>query len=294
MILSANGLAFTADVAGPAGGDLVLLLHGFPQLSSCLGRGDAHPDRRRLPRPEPPTSAAIPPARGQGVHAKLRLDRLGGDVLALADAVSLDRIHLLGHDWGGQLAWIVAAQNPERVRTLSVLSRPHPAAFARAMSGDPQQATRSKHHRGFQRAEATDELLADGAARLRGVLRAQGVPDADVAAYLATLGERAALDAAIHWYRAAGRSGLTAADVPAVAVPTLYVWGDADATVGRRCRGGDARVREGAVPVRRGSRGRALRDGSGAGRCSRRYCSRTSRVTSRCSRAPRGRRSTPC
>ena len=114
-----------------------------------------------------------------------------------------------------------------------MLSRPHPAAFARAMSEDPEQAKRSRHHRTHQRAEATDEWLADGAARLRTVLRNQGVSDADVAAYLATLGERAALDAAIHWYRAAGSSGIAAADVPPVRVPTLYVWGDADATVGR-------------------------------------------------------------
>jgi pimeloyl-ACP methyl ester carboxylesterase len=119
------------------------------------------------------------------------------------------------------------------VRTLAVLSRPHPAAFARAMSNDPEQASRSRHHRAFQRAEATDLLLADGAARLRAALASQGVPVPDVEVYLATLGQRPALDAAIHWYRAAGSSGLTAADVPPVKVPTLYVWGDADATVGR-------------------------------------------------------------
>ena len=140
----------------------------------------------------------------------------------------------MGHDWGGQLAWITAARSPRRARTLTVISRPHPAAFAHAMSEDPEQSKRSGHHRAFQRAEATDELLANGAAPLR----------ADVAAYLATLGERAALDAALNWYRAAGSSGIAAADVPAVLVPTLYVWGDADATVGRRAAEGTRKLVE--------------------------------------------------
>jgi pimeloyl-ACP methyl ester carboxylesterase len=230
--IAANGLAFTADVAGPPSGDLVLLLHGFPQTRhawraelralSAAGYRACAADQRGY-------SAG---ARPEGVDA-YRIESLVGDALAIAGALGAERFDLVGHDWGGHLAWILAAQNPQRVRTLSVLSRPHPAAFARAMAEDPEQAKRSKHHRGNQRAEATDEMLADGAARLRAALRAQGVPEKDVAAYLETLGERAALDAATHWYRAAGRSGLAAADVPPVAVPTLYVWGDADATVGR-------------------------------------------------------------
>ncbi len=110
------------------------------------------------------------------------------------------------------------------------------------MSEDPEQSKRSGHHRAFQRAEATDELLADGAAPLRAALSRQGVPEPDVTAYLATLGARAALDAALNWYRAAGSSGIAAADVPPVLVPTLYVWGDADATVGRRAAEGTRKL----------------------------------------------------
>ncbi|HXZ85435.1 MAG TPA: alpha/beta fold hydrolase [Myxococcota bacterium] len=235
--IAANGLAFTADLAGPADADVVLLLHGFPQTRhtwraelralGAAGFRACAPDQRGY-------SAGARPA---GIDA-YRSVRLVADALALADALGAERFHLVGHDWGGQLAWLLAAQQPERVRSLSVLSRPHPAAFARAMADDPEQATRSRHHRAHQRAEATDWWLADGAARLLGALRSQGVPEADVGVYLATLGERAALDAAIHWYRAAGSSGLAAAEVPPVAVPTLYVWGAEDATVGRRAAEG--------------------------------------------------------
>jgi pimeloyl-ACP methyl ester carboxylesterase len=232
MIIAANGLEFTADVAGPEGGDLVLLLHGFPQTRhtwraelralAAAGFRACAPDQRGY-------SAG---ARPDGIDA-YRSEHLVADALAIADGFGAERFHLVGHDWGGQLAWLTAARHPERVRTLSVLSRPHPAAFARALKDDPEQADRSRHHRAHQRAEATDAWLAEGAARFRAALLGQGVPEGDVRIYLATLGERAALDAAIHWYRAAGLSGIAAADVPPVTVPTLYVWGDADATVGR-------------------------------------------------------------
>ena len=134
---------------------------------------------------------------------------------------------------GGQLAWVTAALHGYRVRTLSVISRPHPAAFAAAMRNDPGQASRSGHHRSFLRPEATDELLADDAARLRAIYSNSGVPARDADAYLGTLNDRAALDAAVNWYRAAGRSGLRTAGIPAVAVPTLYVWGSEDRSVGR-------------------------------------------------------------
>ena len=232
MSVTANGLEFTVDVAGPDGGDLVVLLHGFPQTRHAWRTELAALAAAGFRACAPDQRGYSPGARPAGVDA-YRIEHLTADVLALADALGAQRFHLVGHDWGGQLAWILAAANPERVRTLSVLSRPHPAAFALALADDPEQRERSRHHGAHQRAEATDAYLADGAARLRAALVAQGVPEADVGIYLATLGERAALDAAIHWYRAVGTSGIAAAEVPAVSVPTLYVWGDADATVGR-------------------------------------------------------------
>jgi pimeloyl-ACP methyl ester carboxylesterase len=67
-------------------------------------------------------------------------DLLTGDALALMDARGAGRFHLVGHDWGGQLAWLIAAAHPQRIATLTMLSRPHPAAFARALVEDPEQA----------------------------------------------------------------------------------------------------------------------------------------------------------
>ena len=230
--VAANGMNFTADLAGPANGELVLFLHGYPQTK--------HTWRRELPAlAERGYRVCAPDQRGYSAGARpsgidsYRVETLAGDALAIADALGCERFHLVGHDWGGQLAWVVAALHPHRVRSLAVISRPHPQAFAQAMKEDRRQSRRSSHHRSFQRAEATDELLADDGAKLRAIFKGNGVPEADARAYLTILGHREALDAALNWYRALGRSHIQWRDVPAVTVPTLYVWGNADQAVGR-------------------------------------------------------------
>jgi pimeloyl-ACP methyl ester carboxylesterase len=149
------------------------------------------------------------------------------------DALGHPRFHQVGHDWGGQLSWLIATQAPERVQTLAVLSRPHPAAFARAFDKDAGQAKRSGHHKAFQSEGAGTALRADDFAGLRRMFAASGVPADTAQAYIATLGEPGAIEAAVDWYRAGGSASLRARDVPAVGARTLYVWGDADATVGR-------------------------------------------------------------
>ena len=158
--IEANGLSFTADIAGPTTGDLALLLHGFPQTRYTW--------RAELPvLGSAGFRACAPYQRGYSVGARpdgvnsYRIEHLIADVLAIADVLGAECLHLVGHDWGGHLAWITAALHPKRVRSLTVLSRPHPAAFARAMTQDAEQSSRSRHHRAFQRPEAAGELLAD-------------------------------------------------------------------------------------------------------------------------------------
>ncbi len=232
--LLSDGLVFEADVAGVPGSPLVLLLHGFPQTS--------HTWRHQLPALAAAGYFAVAPnQRGYSPHARpgnvedYSTERLIADARTMAKSLGYERFNLVGHDWGGQLSWLIAAQFPAELESLTVLSRPHPAAFARAMKADAAQSERSRHHRAFQDGNAAKELLADDAKRLRATLRHQGVPDADVTAYLRRLGTYEALNAAINWYRAPRVAGSTLAlpDVPAVSVPTMYVWGDADATVGR-------------------------------------------------------------
>jgi pimeloyl-ACP methyl ester carboxylesterase len=222
-------LSFTIDVAGPERGEAVLLLHGFPetrhmwrhQLAALAGAGYCAiaPDQRGY------ASGARPV--GEAAYASALIV---ADALALMDALGHARFHLVGHDWGGQIAWLIAAGHAARLLSLTILSRPHPAAFARAMKEDAAQAERSRHHRVFREADAIQRMRASGLKVLREALLAQDVPAVDVEVYVGQLMEPGAIEGAMSWYRA---GGLTGDAVPAIDVPTLYVWGSKDATVGR-------------------------------------------------------------
>ena len=226
---------FTIAAAGPADGPLVLLLHGYPQSRhswrqqvpalGAAGYRAVAPDQRGY-------SPGVRPDPARGLEA-YSVDRLVQDVLDLADAAAgAGRpFHLVGHDWGGHVARVTAHRHSERVRSLAVLSRPHPAAFRRAFkeNADDQQH-RSRHHRMFHDPATGPLLLEDRARRLRARLAEQGVSEPAIAEYLSVLGDPAAIEAALAWYRAAG--SLTAIEVGPITVPTLYVWGDRDATVG--------------------------------------------------------------
>jgi pimeloyl-ACP methyl ester carboxylesterase len=221
---------FTVDMAGPAVGPPVLLLHGFPETRhmwrhqlralAAVGFRAAAPDQRGY------SAGARPPE----VEAYAS-GRLTSDALALMDACGAQRFHLVGHDWGGQLAWLIAAGNPDRVATLTMLSRPHPAAFARALGEDPEQANRSRHHKAFREAEAVGRLRQDNFKTLRAGMEREGVAPENLGTYFRTLGEPGALEAAVNWYRA---NDIASAAIPAVSVPTLYIWGTQDGSVGRR------------------------------------------------------------
>ena len=227
----------TAEVAGPDAGRPVLFLHGFPQTKYTWRHQLPALAERGLRAIAPDQRGYSPGLRPAGIEP-YHIDRLVADVVEMVELIGEGpagsrQVDLVGHDWGGQVAWLSAARHPDRFRSLTVLSRPHPAAFAASFKADPAQAERSKHHRGFDDPETADLLLADDARRLRRLLGSSGVPPEDADGYLEVLAERPALDAALNWYRAATGAGLRAADTPSVSVPTLYIWGSADASVGR-------------------------------------------------------------
>ncbi len=224
-----GNLRFTIDVAGPPNGVPVLLLHGFPetrrmwrhQLEALAAAGfrAIAPDQRGY------SSGARP--KEQDAYAT---DLLVNDALGLMDLLVDRRFHLIGHDWGGQLSWLIAAAHADRLLTLSVLSRPHPAAFARALREDAEQPTRSGHHRAFREADAVARMREARLKPLRDALLRQGVPESDTEIYIGQLMEDGAIEGAMSWYRA---SNIAASETPPIATPTLYVWGTHDATVGR-------------------------------------------------------------
>lgn len=129
------------------------------------------------------------------------------------------------------MAWGVAARHPERIASLTVLSRPHPEAFAIALDApDGDQRHRSRHHRIFLDPGTAAIFLTNGCARLRRKFEEAGVSSATIDEYVRILNTPGAMEAALAWYRA--NVGLVA-DIGPVSVPTLYVWGDGDETVGR-------------------------------------------------------------
>ena len=169
-----------------------------------------------------------------------------------------------GHDWGGSIAWGIADRHHERLASLTILSRPHPNAFNRALAADGEQAQRSKHHKAFLEPDAADVVLADDARWLRERLAANGVPTEAIEAHLAVLGNKDAMEAALAWYRA---RGAIRGPLGPIRVPTLYIWGDADDTVGRIAAEGTVGLRRRALSFRGASGRRAFCGGSGAGTC---------------------------
>jgi pimeloyl-ACP methyl ester carboxylesterase len=232
--IEAGGFTFTGRACGPHEGRRVLCLHGFPQTSWAwrdqlwaLGHAGFRavaPDQRGY------CSGARP-----SETSAYATEHLIGDVIALADAMEMERLDLVGHDWGGLLAWIVAERLPDRVRSLSVVSTPHPLALRHALSGvDPDQAARTGTTVSLQEPDVPERLLlgpeADGSG-LRRMLRETGLGDVDAEMYVAALSEPGALTAALNWYRAMDPNALAALEP--VRVPTMYVWSTGDAAIGR-------------------------------------------------------------
>ena len=235
------GLMFDVQTAGATDAPLVLLLHGFAEslhmwrrlAAELAGAGY----RAVAPSQRGYSSGARPDPSEFSNYA---FDHLVADAMAIAAACGRAdrRFHLVGHDWGGSLAWAIADRYPERLASLTILSRPHPLAFNRALEmPDGEQKRRSAHHKWFLEPDAVARLLADDVRWLRERHKANGVPAAATNEHIAVIGNHAAMSGALAWYRARGTHHKP---VGVTIVPTLYIWGDADDTVGRAAAEGTA------------------------------------------------------
>ena len=227
-------LTFDALVAGEPGAPLVLLLHGFAESMHCW-RAQVTALGDMGYRAIAPSQRGYSPGARPDPHefSHYLIDRLMDDAIAIVAAAGYGdaRFHLVGHDWGGSIAWGLADRAHERLASLTILSRPHPNAFNRALyMVDGEQANRSRHHKAFLEPDAADIVLADDCKWLRDRLTANGVPADAIERHLAVLGNKDAMEAALAWYRA---RGAVRGPLGPIRVPTLYIWGDADDTVGR-------------------------------------------------------------
>lgn len=228
--LTSKGMTFEAIAEGPEDGKLVLLLHGFPQssrewrpvmtsLAEAGYRAVAFDQRGYSPRARP---------TGVGSYA---ISELVDDVLAVAGALSAECFDLVGHDWGAAVAWQTACRHPQRIRTLTAVSVPHPLAFRDAIHNDDDQRRRSDYMLLFmEKGKAEQALTADDWKTFRSLLESALPPD-EVQHYVDRMAQDGALTAALNYYRAAGRADLDG--LGATTRPTLHVWGAKNPAFGR-------------------------------------------------------------
>jgi pimeloyl-ACP methyl ester carboxylesterase len=226
MEIKARGLTFDVFEGGPADGEPVLLLHGFPQ------------DHREFDLILPELHAAglrtyaldqrgySPGARPLAV-GDYRLSEPTADAVGVLDALGIDSAHVIGHDWGAQVAWLLAAHHPDRVRTLTAVSVPHPRALRLALRVRPSQRARFAYMAVFRSPIAERLLLAGGGA----ILKRMMAPTRDRAAlYADAMADPGRLTGGLNWYRALSGDQLAGAGV--VNVPTTLVWSDKDPVFG--------------------------------------------------------------
>ena len=220
--------------AGPADGRPVVLLHGFPEFSYSW--------RHQIPfLADAGFRVIAPDLRGYNLSDKpprvadYRTEPLVADVIGLIEQTSSGRATLVGHDWGGIIAWFAAMRHPERIEKLIILNAPHPAAYLRELR-KPSQLLRSWYAMFFQLPWLPERVMRwNDYAALRklfrfGPARTSTTPEADVQRYVEALAHPGALTAMINYYRAAMRSGRSTIErqlVP-IRVPTLLIWGDRD------------------------------------------------------------------
>ncbi|HEX3394790.1 MAG TPA: alpha/beta fold hydrolase [Acidimicrobiales bacterium] len=227
------GLTFDVDDSGveEAQAEVVILLHGFPASRRCwdgvtpalvdAGYRVLAPDQRGY----------SPGARPAG-RRQYAMEHLVGDVLALADSAGATRFHLVGHDWGGAVAWSLAASHPERLRTVTSLATPHDRALLRSMTSSTQ-ALHSWYMAFYQLPWLPEvSVISDaGGKAFARVLVQSGLSRARAEDYVRFMRSGAA-GPAINWYRAIPFTRPTT--LGDVRVPAMYVYGTKDFALGRR------------------------------------------------------------
>jgi len=245
-----NGVRLHYAHAGAGNERLIVFLHGFPEFwyawkeqLALFGRDD---------------HAVAPDMRGYNLSSKpaeveaYRVRHVGEDIRALAEHLGHRRFVLVGHDWGGAVAWAMAINRPEHLERLVIVNAPHPAVFARELRQNPAQQRASGYMLTLRGPEAEGLLAADGYRMLLDLLRGWGERRAwltkpDRAAYVEAWSQPGALTGGLNYYRASALgpptgAGATSGNADAATanpdpaaltarVPTLVIWGERDSAL---------------------------------------------------------------
>ena len=237
-----TGISLNVALAGPADAPPVILLHGFPE-SHRTWRGIAPllEDRFRLIMPDLRGFAGSD--RPREVEA-YRTSVIVEDILALADALGVENFALVGHDWGGAVAWSAAIGNNPRIQRLAIVNSPHPVIFQKSLIESTEQRAASQYMNAFRTPGMEQAIEAMGydaffAKTFSAHVDLALIPEAEKQQYIAEWSQPGAMAAMLNWYSASPLiipPPLVAVPVPdwvlgafpKVQVPTLVVWGMRD------------------------------------------------------------------
>lgn len=223
-----DGLTFDVIDEGPIDGEIVVLLHGFPQLATSWSKVAPLLHQQGLRTIAPNQRGYSPGARPKR-RRDYRMSELVGDVAALIEKVGAP-VHLVGHDWGAAVAWSLAASRPELVSSLVSVSVPHPGAFIKAM---PSGQILKSWYMAFFNFPKLAELALSDRKRAESILARTGMTPDMFDEFWTDIVQGGALPGGLGWYRAIALSDprdLT----KRVTVPTTHVWSTGDDFLTRR------------------------------------------------------------
>jgi len=224
-----GGFTFDVSDSGPADGPVIVALHGYPE------------NRSSWDKVTPLLTAAgyrvlAPDQRGYSPRARplrrrdYRITELADDIVALIDAAGADKVHVVGHDWGGAVAWAVATYHQDRLHTVTSLTTPHPRALVASMVRS-NQLLHSWYMLFFQLPALPELGFSRMEKTTRQLLERSGLDPESADRYVTPLKQPGAARAAINWYRGLP---LSPPARTTVTVPALYVYATKDMFLGRK------------------------------------------------------------
>ncbi|MCC9135949.1 alpha/beta fold hydrolase [Pontibacter silvestris] len=225
-----NGISLHVAESGKAEGDLILFLHGFPEFSYGWNKQLAYFSEKGF-------RAVAPDQRGYNLSSKpsgvesYTIKNLTDDIVALIRQLTDRKVYLVGHDWGGAVAWTLAMLHPQLLEKLIVLNMPHPAVMKENLKKNPKQMLMS-WYTGFFQLPALPEFVSgafDHEMLKKSMLSTANdntFSEDDLAHYKEAWEQPEALTNMINWYRAYKLSEFDLNED--VSIPTLIIWGKKD------------------------------------------------------------------